>query len=130
MLLPGRERAFLADYAIPAMNGTPGAFTDSDVDELVRSYSRPNAWAGAAGLYRSLLSEGEEIKTLATRKLALPLLAIGGASGDFTPNTFAQLGAEVTSVVLDGVGHFVAMEAPDRLAATLLTFYDEVDQRP
>jgi pimeloyl-ACP methyl ester carboxylesterase len=128
MLLAGREREFLADYAIPAMNGTPGAFAESDIDELVRSYSRSKAWSGAAGLYRSLLSEGEEIKALAAQKLTLPVLAVGGASKDFTPNTFAQVGADVTSVVLDGVGHFVAMEAPDRLADTLLNFYEKVDQ--
>ena len=128
MLLTGRERAFLADYAIPAMNGTPGAFNSGDVDELVRSYSRPNAWAGATGLYRSLLSEGEEIKELAARKLEMPVLAIGGSSGEFTPETLAQVGADVTPVVLDGIGHFVAMEAPERLAGTLLSFYEEVDQ--
>ncbi|TDD62739.1 alpha/beta hydrolase [Kribbella antibiotica] len=128
MLLAGRERAFLADYAIPAMCGTPGAFSKEDLDELVRSYSRPNAWAGAAGLYRSLLSEGEQIKALAARKLTLPILAVGGASGDFTPNTFAQVGEDVTSIRLDGVGHFVAMEAPDRLAETLHGFYVGVDR--
>lgn len=127
MLLPGREHAFLADYAIPTMNGTPGAFTSDDIEELSRTYSRPNAWAGATGLYRSLLSEGEEIKELATRKLDLPVLAIGGASGDFTPNTFAQVATDVTPVVLDGIGHFVAMEAPERLAETLLSFYAKVD---
>jgi pimeloyl-ACP methyl ester carboxylesterase len=127
MLLAGRERAFLADYAIPAMNGTPGAFSSGDVDELVRSYSRPNAWDGATGLYRSLLSEGEEIKELATQKLELPVLAIGGSSGEFTPGTLAQVGTDVTPAVLDGIGHFVAMEAPDRLADTLLPFYEQVD---
>ena len=104
------------------------AFNSRDVDELVRSYSRPNAWAGATGLYRSLLSEGEEIKELAARKLEMPVLAIGGSSGEFTPGTLAQVGADVTPVVLDGIGHFVAMEAPERLAGTLLSFYEEVDQ--
>jgi pimeloyl-ACP methyl ester carboxylesterase len=128
MLLPGREQAFLADYAIPAMNGTPGAFTADDIEELVRSYSRPNAWAGAAGLYRSLLSEGEEIKGIAAQQqLDVPVLAVGGSSGDFTPNTFTQVAKDVTPVLLEGIGHFVAMEAPDRLAEALLAFYQKVD---
>ncbi|WBQ08408.1 alpha/beta fold hydrolase [Kribbella sp. CA-293567] len=129
MLLPGRERAFFADYAIPTMNGTPDAFTSDDLEELLRSYSRPNAWAGAVGLYRSLLSEGEEIKALAARKLDLPVLAIGGSSGHFTPNTMAQVAADVTAVALDGIGHFVGMEAPHRLADALLTFYQGIDGR-
>ncbi|MEV8373441.1 alpha/beta hydrolase [Kribbella sp. NPDC056861] len=127
MLLPGHEEAFLADYAIPAMNGTPEAFTADDVKELLRSYSRPSAWAGAAGLYRSMLAEGEEIKALAAKKLELPVLAVGGSSGDFTPNTFRQVADDVTPVAIDGIGHFVAMEAPDRLADALLAFYQKVD---
>jgi pimeloyl-ACP methyl ester carboxylesterase len=128
MLLAGREHAFLADYAIPAMSGTPDAFTATDIDELVRTYSRPNAWAGATALYRSLLSEAEEIKSLATDKLELPVLAIGGASGNFTPNTFTQVATNVTPVILDGIGHFVAMEGPDRLSEILLPFYEKLDQ--
>lgn len=128
MLLAGRERAFLSEYAIPAMNGTPEAFDSADIDELVRAYSRPNAWAGAAGLYRSLLSDGEQIKEIARRKLEMPVLAIGGSSGDFTPSTLAQVGTDVTSVVLDGIGHFVAMEAPGRLADVLLPFYEKTDR--
>jgi hypothetical protein len=37
MLLAGRERAFLTGYAIPSTAANPDAFTDTDVDELVRS---------------------------------------------------------------------------------------------
>ncbi|MFE5687985.1 alpha/beta fold hydrolase [Streptomyces sp. NPDC056512] len=50
MLLAGRERAFLAQYAIPSLCVTPDAFTDDDIDELARSYTRPDAFNGAAGL--------------------------------------------------------------------------------
>ena len=82
MLLAGRERAFIADYAIPSLNGTPDAFTDGDIDELARTYARPDGFAGAAGLYRSALAEGDEIRALAGRKLDMPVLAVGGGSGD------------------------------------------------
>src|SRR5271168_4481924 len=41
MLLAGRERAFIAEYAVPALCVTPGAFTDEDIDELTRCYARP-----------------------------------------------------------------------------------------
>ena len=45
LLLAGRERAFLAEYAIPSLTATPDAFTDVDVDEFARSYARPAASA-------------------------------------------------------------------------------------
>jgi hypothetical protein len=40
MLLTGREREFLADYAFPSMSATPGAITDQDIDEIARTYAR------------------------------------------------------------------------------------------
>jgi pimeloyl-ACP methyl ester carboxylesterase len=128
MLLSGRERAFLTDYAIPSLTAVPDAFTDADVDELVRTYERPAAFAGAAGLYRSLLSEGEELRTLADRKLEMPVLAVGGFSADFTPATLRQVATTVTAVRIEGIGHYVAMEAPERLAAALRAFYADVDR--
>ncbi|MEA5365506.1 alpha/beta hydrolase [Amycolatopsis sp., V23-08] len=128
MLLAGRERAFLADYAIPSLSASPDAFSDSDVDELVRAYGRPGGFAGAAGLYRSLLSEGEELRQLAARKLAVPVLAVASFS-DRTPATLRQVAADVTEVHIGGIGHYVAMEAPEQLAAALRSFYADIDPK-
>jgi pimeloyl-ACP methyl ester carboxylesterase len=127
MLLAGRERAFIAEYAIPSLCATPGAFTDEDIDELTRCYSRPAGFSGAAGLYRSMLREGDEIRALAARKLAMPVLAVGGRSGEFTPATLRQVAADVSAVSIDRIGHYAAMEAPQRLADALLSFYEKVD---
>ena len=127
MLLTGRERAFLADHAIPALSATPDAFTPADVDELVRTWSRPDAFRGATGLYRSMLGEAEEIRALATPELALPVLAVGGGSGEFTPATLRQVATDVTAVSLDGIGHYAAMEAPEALADALISFYGGID---
>ncbi|MFJ9627345.1 alpha/beta fold hydrolase [Streptomyces sp. NPDC101175] len=127
MLLAGRERAFLAEYAIPSLCVAPGAFTDDDIDELVRSYARPGAFNGAAGLYRSMLREGDEIRRLASRKLTTPVLAVSGRSGEFTPATLRQVAEDVSALSLDGIGHYTAMEAPDMLADGLLSFYEKID---
>ncbi|SEG90675.1 Pimeloyl-ACP methyl ester carboxylesterase [Actinacidiphila yanglinensis] len=127
MLLAGRERAFLAEYAIPSLCATPDAFTAGDIDELARSYARPDAFKGAAGLYRSLLRDGEEIRRLAAPKLTTPVLAVGGRSGEFTPATMRQVAEDVSTLSLDGIGHYAAMEAPTRLATGLRAFYAKLD---
>jgi pimeloyl-ACP methyl ester carboxylesterase len=127
MLLAGREREFLAGYAFPSMNLVAGAIDDADLDEFARAFARPDGWGGAGGLYRSMLREGDEVRALvAERGLAVPTLAVGGISGSFTADTLSQVaGGEVRSVVLDGVGHYVALEAPEALAAALLDFVAE-----
>jgi pimeloyl-ACP methyl ester carboxylesterase len=129
MLLAGREREFLGGFAFPAMSATPGAITGADIDEFIRTYSRPGGWRGAIGLYQSMLQEGPEIRTLAeTHGLTMPVLAVGAGGGPFTAGTMAQAApGEVRSVSLDGVGHYAAMEAPGELARAILDFTGSVD---
>ena len=129
MLLTGREREFLGSWAFPAMTAVDGAVTDEDVSEFVRVHARPDGWRGAAGLYASMLSEGEELRALAAdRPLRVPTLAVGAFGGPFTEMTLKQVAENPPrSVLLEGVGHYVALEAPKALAGALLEFVDEVD---
>lgn len=123
LLLSGRERQFL-QWAFSEMTAVAGAITETDYDEFVRAYSRPGGWQGAAGLYRSMLGEGDELKALAVSSpLTMPALAVGAGGGSFTADALQQVAAgAVTSVQLDGVGHYVALEAPERLADVMLGF--------
>ena len=123
IFLAGRERDFLTKVAYPAMCAVPDAVTSRDVDEFVRTYSRPNGWRGAIGLYRSMLKEGAEIQLLAKEQpLRCPVLAIGAGGGPFTANTMTAVATDVKSVLLDGVGHYAAMEAPASVVEALQAF--------
>ena len=132
MLLAGREREFLGQYAFPSLTATPGAITGADIDEFARTYSRPDGWRGAIGLYRSMLREGADIKTRAqTPGLSVPVLAVGAGGGPFTATTMsAAASTQISSVQLDGVGHYAAMEAPEELAKVLLAFADRIEATP
>ncbi|MFI9588353.1 alpha/beta hydrolase [Streptomyces sp. NPDC052236] len=124
LLLSGNERRLLADWAYPLMNGTEGAVTEADLDEFTRSYAGPDGWAGTAGLYQSIFTDGGATKALAeAHPLAVPVLAVDGVNVPFTAQTLRQVTAgEVTAVHIEGVGHFVAQEAPEALAAALVKF--------
>ena len=76
-----------------------------------------------------MLREGPDIRALAkTPGLTVPVLAVGAGGGPFTARTMSQAApGEVSSVSLDGVGHYVAMEAPGELAKALLSFTASVD---
>ena len=117
--------------AFPAMTAVPGSITAEDIDEFARTYARPGGWRGAIGLYRSMLAEGEEIRSLAaSRPLTMPVLAVGAAGGPFTAATVEQVTAgPVESVRLDGIGHYAALEAPQALARAVLDFLDRVDAK-
>ncbi|HXR66808.1 MAG TPA: alpha/beta hydrolase, partial [Ktedonobacteraceae bacterium] len=129
MLLTGREREFFGQFVFPAMSVTPGAITEADINEFVRTYSRPAGWRGASGLYQSMLQEGADIADLvATHKLSMPVLAIGARGGAFTFATMSQVASgQVRSVSLDGVGHYAALEAPEKVADALLEFFNSID---
>jgi pimeloyl-ACP methyl ester carboxylesterase len=129
MLLAGHEREFFGQYAFPSMTAVPGAVTDADIDDFARTYSRPDGWRGATGLYRSMLREGPELRALAESPgLAVPVLTVGAGGGSFTAATMSQAAPSgISSVQLDGVGHYVAMEAPEELARAVRGFVDGID---
>ncbi|MBU2662717.1 alpha/beta hydrolase [Actinoplanes bogorensis] len=103
MLLAGREHEFL------------NTLLPSGTDKFVPSYARKDGWRGASGLYRSMLSEGDELRALP--RLTMPVLAVG----PFAEATMKQVADHVTSVHLEGVGHYAALEAPDQVADAILS---------
>jgi pimeloyl-ACP methyl ester carboxylesterase len=128
LLFAGRERELLGEWAFPTMAVVSGAVTSADVDELARGYARPGGWAGAVGLYRSMLVEGPELRARAAVPLGIPALAVGGSGGRFTAATLeAVMAGPIASVQIDGVGHHVALEAPGPLADAVLAFLRGVD---
>jgi pimeloyl-ACP methyl ester carboxylesterase len=129
MLFTGREQELFGQWAFPAMSAVSGSISADDVDEFVRVYSRTGGWRGAIGLYQSMLAEGETIKELAaSNPLTIPALAVGGFAGPFTVATLRQVvKGDVESIQLDGVGHYVALEAPQALANAILAFTNRVD---
>ena len=124
MLLAGRERDFLAGYAYLAMSAGTGAITERDIDEFTRAYAQPDGFAGAIGLYRSMLTEGEEIRQIvASGKLTMPVLSVGAGTGPFTHHAMNAIADNVTEAKLPDIGHLAALEDPTALAETLNGFY-------
>ena len=128
-LLPGRERAFIAEWAYPLMNGTEGSVTETDLDEFVRAYSREGGWHGTESLYRSIFTDNGATRALVeSHPITVPVLTIDGVHNPFTASTFSQVSAiEITAMHIEGVGHLVAQEDPESAAAAILEFTARVD---
>jgi pimeloyl-ACP methyl ester carboxylesterase len=121
-LISGREDVYFgAEYAASA--GTP--LPDSVVKYYVeRLASNPDALRGSFGSYRAIdttIAQNEQRKT---RRLTLPVLAVGGGKGigEGTVMTMKLVADDVEAVIIPESGHWVAEEAPDKLLAALTPF--------
>jgi pimeloyl-ACP methyl ester carboxylesterase len=84
----------------------------------------PGALRGSFGIYRAfpaIIAQNQQRKT---RRLTLPVLAIGGgqSAGDGPGNTMKLVADDVQAMVLAGSGHWVAEQAPEELLAALTAF--------
>lgn len=122
LLFEKQARAFIGEYLYPFYGVSPAAVGPEDVTEFARSYGRPGGFSGAVGLYRGMITEGHELRTLAQNApLRMPVTTIGTRGGGFTHAAFSGVTTqEVTAIQLDDVGHYVAQEAPQLLADTLI----------
>lgn len=121
-LVRGREQIYFgAEYAGSA--GTPLP------DEVVRYYverltAGPDALRGSFGSYRAIDTSIAQNQQRRTRRLTLPVLAIGGAKGigEGVAATMKLVADNVQSEIIPDCGHWVAEEAPEKLLAALTSF--------
>lgn len=120
----GREKELIGDFIMPFATAVPDAVNRDDIVELARGYGRDNGWGGALALYGSMLREGDAMKAIAKETpITAPTMAIDRHGSDFTRRTLEAVhSGAVERRTIDGVGHYVAMEAPEELSEALLDF--------
>ena len=122
-LVRGREDIYFgAEYAGSAGGvPLPGHVVRYYVDGLASS---PDALRGSFGSYRAIDTDIAQNQQRKTRRLTLPVLAVGGEKGigDGAASTMRLVADSVESVVIPGCGHWVAEEAPEQLLAALTPF--------
>jgi pimeloyl-ACP methyl ester carboxylesterase len=122
-LVRGREDVFFG----PEFDASAG--TNKLPPDTVRYYldllaADPEALRGSFEIYRAFPTIIAQNQQRATRRLTLPVLAIGGAesSGAMVADTMHQVADNVQSLVIPGCGHWVAEQAPQELLAALTAF--------
>jgi pimeloyl-ACP methyl ester carboxylesterase len=122
-LVRGREDIFIgAEYAASAgTNKLPADAVSYYIDRLA---SDPEALHGSFQLYRAFPTTTAQNEQLKTRRLPMPVLAIGGAesSGAMVADTMQLVADDVQTLVIPGIGHWVAEQAPEQLLAALTAF--------
>lgn len=121
-LVIGREEIYFGwQFASKAAKELPTYAVRHYVDTLAAS---PDALHASFAIYRALDTTIAQNQQRATRRLTLPVLAIGGAQslGEAVGTTMKLAADDVQSLVIPGCGHHPAEETPEEMLAALTTF--------
>ena len=122
-LVAGREDIFFgAEFSASAgTNKLPGYAVQYYVDGLASS---PEALHGSFQLYRAFGATAAQNQQRKTRRLPMPVLAMGGAesSGAMAADTMKLVADDVQTLVIPGIGHWLAEQAPEEIVAALTAF--------
>lgn len=119
-LVAGREDIFYRWEFDAAAKRLP----DDAIHYYVRMLSNPDSLRGSFGWYRALDTTIAQDQERKTRRLTMPVLAIGGerSFGGHVADAVRAVADDVQSVVIPGTGHFVAEESPNEMLAALTAF--------
>jgi pimeloyl-ACP methyl ester carboxylesterase len=121
-LVTGREDIFFG-AEFDASAGTH-KLPEYAVRYYIDTLKNPDHLRGSFGFYRAVPTSITQNEQRKTRRLTLPVLAIGGAesSGEAVGNTMKLTADDVQTLVIPGCAHWVAEQAPEQLLAALTTF--------
>lgn len=122
-LVRGREETFFgAEFSASA--GT-NKLPDYAVQYYVNGLSSSaEALHGSFQLYRAFGATSAQNAERKTRRLPMPVLAMGGAesSGAMPADTMKLTADDVQTLVIPGIGHWLAEQAPEQMLAALSAF--------
>ncbi len=123
MLTRGRERDYIRAQ-IRAWSHNKMAISEDAISEFAYHYARPGGMTAGFNYYRALRQDAKLAETLRGRKLMPPVMTITGrhSAGDKLAESLRDQAADLTSVVAEDSGHFVAEEVPDFFCEKLETF--------
>jgi pimeloyl-ACP methyl ester carboxylesterase len=121
-LVRGREDIFFG-AEFDASAGT-NKLPDYAVEYYVDGLRSPEALHGSFQLYRAFGATAAQNEERKTRRLPMPVLAMGGAesSGAMVEETMKLTADDVRGHVFPGVGHWLAEQAPDEFISVLTEF--------
>jgi pimeloyl-ACP methyl ester carboxylesterase len=122
-LVRGREDIFFAAEfnASAGTNKLPDYAVQYYIDGLASS---PEALHGSFQMYRAFGATAAQNEERKKRRLQMPVLAMGGeqSSGSMAADTMKLAADDVHTLVIPGIGHWLAEQAPDALVAALNDF--------
>jgi pimeloyl-ACP methyl ester carboxylesterase len=124
-LVAGRERVYL-DRFWNDFAGDPKKIDEASRNHYAALYARPGAIHSSFAQFRSIRQDADENKAGMSKKLTMPVLAIGGEKSFGANEAVVMRNAadNVTGLVVPNAGHWLMEEAPDTTIAAVRDFVD------
>lgn len=122
LLTEGREREYLSWYFHNKVI-VKDAITENDIDLYTNQYRRRHSMSNGFAYYRAFTKSADQNRSF-EKKLAIPVLAVGGESGVGASIGAAmnKIATSVTTKVIVNCGHYVPEERPAEFSEMLLRF--------
>jgi pimeloyl-ACP methyl ester carboxylesterase len=123
MLTKGREHEYIRAQ-IREWSRSKDTISESSIAEYARHYASPGGMTAGFNYYRALREDAQFVATLRNRKLPMPVMTITGryGVGDRLADALRFESDDLTSVVAENSGHFVAEEVPELFCERLESF--------
>ena len=119
----GNENLFFS-WQFRTKAARPDAISEEDIAIYVKAYSTPDALRAGFDYYRAIEANVAQNARRMKTKLGMPLLLVAGEKGvgQAMVDGLIGIGANTTSQILSGVGHYIPDEAPQALVDCLRRF--------
>jgi len=123
-LVKGRERTYFEHYWNDFAADRKRSIPEADRAAYAAAYARPGRMRAGWAYFIAFPQTAREFEVLARNRLTMPILSIGGekANGAALAEQAKLVGSEVTTVVLEGTGHWLMEERPQETMEALLRF--------
>ena len=125
LLIAGKERLYL-DWFLRRKTANPQTFTDADIDEYLRVFTKEGGLRAGLAYYRAADVSARQNRELSARgKLRMPVLALSADQGSIADmaGPLRHYADEVRGATIAHCGHFLPEEQPAAVAEELLRFF-------
>jgi len=125
-LIAGNEFPYLRSFYVK-LSANPDAISIADAERYVADYTSPGAMRAGLELFRAFEQDADDNRRFLSErgKLKMPVLGLGGTASFFLPvaqEMLSEVADNVTVRPIEGSGHWIAEEQPERFLERLRDF--------
>jgi pimeloyl-ACP methyl ester carboxylesterase len=126
-LVKGRERIYLEHFWNDFAADPSHSVSEADRQIYAAAFAQPGAVHAGFEWFRNFEKDGQDFAQLAATPLAIPVLVLTGekASGEGLIQQARLVATNVKGIVVEGSGHWLIDEAPEKTIPPVVAFLDE-----